>query len=53
MTIELPPILKLFYEVISMSETIQTKMGKFKNCLKIKGIGKTYLSVIVKLDQLE
>ena len=24
-----------------MSETIQTPMGKFRNCLKIKGIGKT------------
>ena len=32
---------KLIYEVISMSETIQTPVGKFKNCLKIKGIGKT------------
>jgi len=32
---------KLNYEIVSMSEDIQTPSGKFKNCLKLEGTGKT------------
>ena len=32
---------KLNYEILSTKEVIQTPVGKFKNCLKIRGTGKT------------
>ncbi len=32
---------KLNYEILSTKEVIQTPLGKFKNCLKIRGTGKT------------
>ncbi len=32
---------KLNYEILSTKEVIQTPLGKFRNCLKIRGTGKT------------